>query len=179
MTAPNNLNLSSIEANTHLLIAAAMQGNDSEVERLIPLSDPAFNDSQALCFSAANGHIRCVELLIPVSDPLSSDSVALRMAVCNSHLECARLLVPVSDPMAGDNTILLAAVLSKNEESVALLYPVSNVERVFHMLHKYHSARADEWEWFNGWKERVDAQRMHEVLDSQVQGVLNSAPKKI
>lgn len=128
-------------------------------------------------FAAANGHTRCVELLIPVSDPLSSDSVALRMAVCNSQLECVKLLLPVSDPTAGDNTILLAAVLSKNEESVALLYPVSNVDRVFHMLHKHHLARADEWAWFNGWKERVDAQRVNETLNSYVQIALQSTPQ--
>lgn len=174
-----NSQASSIELNTNLLIAAAISGNITEVERLIPLSDAKANDSQALYFAATNGHLRCVELLIPVSDPLSGDSLALRMAVCNSQVACAKLLLPVSDPQAAESTILLAAVLSKNEEIVALLYPVSNVDHVFHLLGKHHLARADEWDWFKGWKERVDAQRMHEVLSSQVQGTLNSAPKKI
>lgn len=165
--------------NTSFLIAAAMQGHDAEVERLIPLSDPMFNDSQALYFAAANGHTRCVELLIPVSDPLSSDSVALRMAVCNSHVECVKLLLPVSDPTAGDNTILVAAVLSKNEENVALLYPVSDIDRVFHMLHTHYLSRIDEWDWFNGWKERVDAQQMNETLNSHVHIVLQTTPQAV
>lgn len=72
---------------------------------------------------------------------------------------------------------MVAAVLSKNEENVALLYPVSNIDRVFHMLHTHYLSRVDEWSWFNGWKERVDAQQLNETLNSHVHIVLQATPQ--
>lgn len=165
-----------IQHNTNLLIAAAMQGDYTEVERLIPISDPKINDSQALYFAAANGHAYCVERLIPVSDPLCSDSLALRLAVCNKHLACVKLLLGVSDPQAANSSIMLAAVLSGDRECVDLLYPLSDLDKVVDMLHKNNMERVSEWWWF---KERLDNEKLNNFLSGELPTTTQQLRKKI
>ena len=165
-----------IQHNTSLLIAAAMQGDHTEVERLIPISDPKINDSQALYFAAANGHAHCVERLIPVSDPLSSDSLALRLAVGNKHVACVKLLLPLSDPKSLNSTIMVAAVLSGDRECVDLLYPLSELDTVVDMLHKNNMARASEWWWF---KERIDNEKLNDFLSGELSTITQQPRKKI
>lgn len=55
--------------NSHKLIYHATRGNSDEVERLIPVSFPDFEQAAALQLAASNGHVECVRLLIPVTTP--------------------------------------------------------------------------------------------------------------
>ena len=55
--------------NSDLLVIAAKRGRVSEVQRLIPISDPLLDESRALIAAASHGHVECVKLLIPVSYP--------------------------------------------------------------------------------------------------------------
>lgn len=85
------------EHNTRLLNDAAGRGQVEEVARLIPISNPTFNSSEALLTAARMGYAECVELLIPVSDCTVNDSLALRWAARYGYEDCIKLLRPVSN----------------------------------------------------------------------------------
>lgn len=87
----------SVETNTQQLLEAATTGKVDEMRRLIPISDPTFNGSEALLTAARMGHTECVELLIPVSDCAVNDSLALRWAARYGYEDCVKLLRPVSN----------------------------------------------------------------------------------
>lgn len=97
------LSKKAIKQNATLLQVAVMQNNINEVRRLIPLSDPSFDNSIALQQAATLGHVQCVELLIPVST-FDNSHVALRDAAMNGYLDCVKLLIEVMDP--NDNSVL-------------------------------------------------------------------------
>lgn len=61
-------NQKDIKTNTELLIQTSQNGHFSEVQRLIPISNPKANNSLALTRAVVNEHIDIVKLLIPVSD---------------------------------------------------------------------------------------------------------------
>lgn len=84
--------------NSDLLVIAAKRGRVSEVQRLIPISDPLLDESRALIAAASHGHVECVKLLIPVSNPKDCNSRALRLAAIAQDLDCLDVLYPVSDP---------------------------------------------------------------------------------
>ena len=90
----NQLTKDQIDKNTKQLIKASKKGDTEEVKRLISVSDPTMNDSEALKCSAEYGHIECVKLLIPVSDPKAEDSIALAWAAYNGHIDIVELLIP-------------------------------------------------------------------------------------
>lgn len=87
----------SVETNTQQLLEAATTGKVDEVRRLIPISDPRSNGSEALLTAARMGHTECLELLIPVSDCKVNDSLALRWAARYGYEDCIKLLRPVSN----------------------------------------------------------------------------------
>lgn len=62
------------------LVEAARNGNADDVRRFIPLCDPKYNYSEALCAAAEHGRAECVRLLLPVSDPQANNSEALYWA---------------------------------------------------------------------------------------------------
>lgn len=85
-------------SNTLQLIKASREGNIEEVARLIPISDPLYNNCAALQSACWHEHYACVQLLIPVSDPKVHTSAMLRNAVdINDHV-LIDLLYDVSDP---------------------------------------------------------------------------------
>lgn len=152
-----------IEENTNLLIEAARKGDTPEVQRLIPLSDPTCNDSQALVCAASGGHTQCVRLLIPVSvlkSPalnlaagkgytqcvklllpaydLKAKSSALFWATANGHTDCVKLLILASDPKVDNSFALQKAVANAHQSCIDLLYPVSDPSAALHQLqHDY------------------------------------------
>ena len=153
----------SIEENTNLLIEAARKGDTPEVQRLIPLSDPTCNDSQALVCAASGGHTQCVRVLIPVSvlkSPalnlaagkgytqcvklllpaydLKAKSSALFWATANGHTDCVKLLILASDPKVDNSFALQKAVANAHQSCIDVLYSVSDPHAALHQLqHDY------------------------------------------
>ena len=102
--------------NNHKLREASGHGHTDEVRRLIPISNPKFNDSQALIWAAAHGHTECVELLIPVSNANSSDDAApLFKSAQNGHTECVQLLLSVTDPIHYPRALNFAAMEGRRD----------------------------------------------------------------
>jgi len=106
------------------LLEAVKQNNISEVQRLIPLSDPTCDKSFALRTAANLGHFQCVDLLIPISS-IEDRTQALQAAVCGGFYKCVELLIPVSNPKGNSSGALLIAAMRGDEECVKRLAPVS------------------------------------------------------
>lgn len=111
-----------IENNTERLIEAAKNGDLQEVNRLIPISDPKHNDSQALRVAISNDHMDCAQALIGVS---SDYNYALSIAAHNNQLEFLKILMPLSDnhedalqAAAGDNHIECVKLLLDGSKEV-------------------------------------------------------------
>lgn len=83
--------------NNELLVKAARSGDASEVQRLIPLSNPQHNHSCALRMAAENGYTECVKLLLPHSNAKAMNNMALRKATLRRHYDCIDVLCEVSD----------------------------------------------------------------------------------
>ena len=187
--------MSNIEHNTRLLIRAAQNGDDVEVQRLIPISNPKGKDSEALYWATLYGHVRCVELLIGVSDPQANGSYCLKTAAAQGHTQCVALLIPVSDPKADhSNQALLLAVHHGYTECVKLLIPVSdpkdrdsvalrialqnghpNCVDALYGVSDVHAAlkylQNNDMDNYNAWRsfeQRVEAERQHSVLSKEV-----------
>jgi len=141
------------EINTQHLLNAADQGNTAEVQRLISISDLAFNN-EALRRASAHGHVECVKMLIPVSNPKHNDSSALQWASANGYVACVKELIPVSEPKAQNNEALVAAAFYGHHECVDLLFDVCNPEEALEELkmrirvgttgRSYHSAYLEQ-----------------------------------
>lgn len=140
--------MNSIDNNTKLLIKAAEMGKTSELQRLLPISDPKAHDSLALRWAAKHGHIECVHILIPASNPLSMHSQALRNAAEGGFSDCVAALIPVSDPKDNDSEALRWAADERHVECVRLLIPVSNP--------KDRDSEALQWAARSGAHECVD-----------------------
>ena len=78
---------------THLM-TATLNANAAEVQRLMVL-DPTIDGSAALQVAAGQGHVDIVQLLMRVSDPLFQESQALFCAL-QHNTKCVQLLAPVS-----------------------------------------------------------------------------------
>lgn len=109
--------------NSQLLIQAAEAGDAAEVARLIPLSDPQYDNSCALRTAVQYGHTKCLRLLIPVSDCNADNSIALRWAAGVGDVECVRELIPVTHSSQNGLSIsfLCAAAEAGHEQCVQLL----------------------------------------------------------
>ena len=179
----------SIEENTNLLIEAARKGDTPEVQRLIPLSDPTCNDSQALVCAASGGHTQCVRVLIPVSvlkSPalnlaagkgytqcvklllpvydLKAKSSALFWATANGHTDCVKLLILASDPKVDNSFALQKAVANAHQSCIDLLYSVSDPHAALHELQHDYPDDEDVW----GELERRIFQDQRDKLNDQV-----------
>ena len=97
------------------LIRAARDGQTDEVRRLIPISDPKYDDSAALYWAAAKGHTECVRLLVPVSDANSDEASPLFKSAQNGHAECVQLLLPVTDPIHYPRALNFAAMEGRRD----------------------------------------------------------------
>lgn len=156
--------MSNIAENTKLLIQAAERGDAAEVQHLIPISDPTFSDSEALCSAAQYGNAKCVELLISVSDPKADDSAALREASSNGHFKCVELLIPVSDAKANNSQALRYASSYGQLKCVELLYPVSDPTVVLKEL------QYDYPNDYNAWghlQELIEVERVRNTLNAE------------
>ena len=156
----------SIPHNTKLLIQAAESGDAVEVQRLIPISNPKANDSQALQCAAFDGHIKCVKLLIPVSDPKTHNSAALQMAARNGHTQCVQLLIPVSDPKTRNSAALQMATRNGHTQCVEFLYPVSEPMVALQRLQQTYPDNYKKWEKL---QEMVAAEHLRNTLNSQIE----------
>jgi hypothetical protein len=107
---------------TNELIFAARNGNANDVRRFIPLCDPKYNHSEALCAAAENGHAECVALLILLSDPKAQGYHPLRLACMNNHIECVRLFLQ-STPNDDKSLALHECVKHQHLECLELLIP--------------------------------------------------------
>lgn len=107
--------------NTVLLLEAASSGNETEVQRLIPISEPKKQKSLALQQAAKNGHIECVKRLVAESDVDKSN--ALQWAAHNGHVDCLNVLIPLSTKKTKNNIALSWAAKNGHVECVKLLLP--------------------------------------------------------
>ncbi len=106
---------------TQKLIEAAQQGNLEEVLRLIPLSDPKQDNSEALAQAARHGHLDCVEALLPVSEPCVDNSFALWISANQGHSDCVAALIPHSRVKDGNCRALRTAARFGHLDCVEIL----------------------------------------------------------
>jgi len=128
-----------VKKNTAALIDAIREGRFSEVERLLPISDPEANDSAALEVAAQCGHVEIVKLLLPVSAPQNPRCVALVMAVSQGHVDVVKLLLPFSDAQKNQSYALQLAVHGGNAAMIDLLIPVSDYQLALKRLSHTHT----------------------------------------
>ena len=101
------------------LMYAALEGYDSCVSFILPVSDPLAKDRSgmtALMWAACNKDASCVELLLPVSEVLTKDQSgcnALMIAAYKGSTSCVQVLLPVSDILAKSNDGKTAGELAK------------------------------------------------------------------
>lgn len=157
--------MSNIEDNSLLLIQAAADDDVVEAQRLIPISDPTFSNSEALYAATIYGHARCVELLIPVSDTNARENYGLQMAARNGHAQCVRLLVPISDPKANNSAALQMAVENGHTQCIELLYPVSDPMVALTHLQMVHP---DDYNAWGQLYEMIEAERVRHTLSTEI-----------
>lgn len=157
--------MSNIEDNSLLLMQAAADDDAVEVQRLIPISDPTFRNSEALHAAIIYGHARCVELLLPVSDPHSRGSYGLQVAARNGHTECVKLLLPIVNPKANNSYALQAAVENGHTPCVELLYPVSDPTVALQELQHDHPDAYSKWGQL---QQMIDAERLQNTLNAEI-----------
>ncbi|WP_340648713.1 ankyrin repeat domain-containing protein [Pseudoxanthomonas winnipegensis] len=108
------------------IIRAVQRGTASIVKKLISLTEPDLDNSEALIRAASLGRVAMVEALLPHSDALSNESEALLRAARNGHVAAVLALIPHSDPKAQDSRALQAACSKGHVEVVRALLPVSS-----------------------------------------------------
>lgn len=106
-----------IENNTEILLEAAKNGNLTEVNRLIPISDSKRHYSAALRAAISNDHMDCVKALIGVSGDYN---FVFSMVALDNQLEYVKMLMPLSD---NHEDGLHAATANNHIECVKLLLP--------------------------------------------------------
>lgn len=182
--------------NNYKLREAAGHGNTDEVRRLIPISDPKFNDSQALIWAAAYGHTECVRLLIPVSDANPEDAAPLFKSAQNGHAECVQLLLPVTDPLHYPRALNFAAMEGRRDcveilmrvtdptdehsnalrtasrcgrnDIVDVLFEVSDVDTALDILMGQYPNTPQYWQYLKDKVEAFHAQQQNQVLRKEI-----------
>ena len=137
--------MNDIETNTGLLIQAAQDGNAEEVQRLIFVSDPKFNESAALRMAAEKGHFECVTILAPVSEPKSMNSKVLEWAAYIGHLEMLQFLIPLCNPKDRNSYSLQMALYSGHLACVDELLLVSDPIAAWNNYRPIYSKLEDDW----------------------------------
>lgn len=179
------------EDNNIRLVRAAGAGNTAEVAHLIPISNPTHMFNLALRVAAQMGHVECVKLLIPVSLPVKS--APLLNAVEKGHTQCVRLLIPVTeeicihealcvaaqfnfidcvkllvhacDPTYKKSLPLQLAVEHNNQQCIDLLYDFSDPHQALNVLKFRYLDQSKKW---NVLEQRIENERLHDVLSSEV-----------
>ena len=173
--------LMSIEERTQQLIEAAGRGDRSEVQRLIPLSNPSANRNAALENAAKHGHLECLNVLLAACDVSAYMDEVFYKAAFGGNMDCVRSLLPYIDiharasyalisaasggsvpvvefllpyavPTFLDSRALLAAVKRQNHGCVQTLIPVSNVDSVISQIGRDNHEAAEQLRSF---KEKV------------------------
>jgi len=152
--------------NADLLVVAAKEGNSVLVGDLLATVDARDNDSVALRWAAANGHVECVRLLIPVSDPHACHSAALRFSAMAGATECVRALLPLCEVEEDKIKAVSGAVLHGRFDCVDVLYGSCDPNLVLTTLlaHKYASYYRREIARF----QELIPQKQKEVLSEAV-----------
>ena len=86
--------------NSISLIAAARLGDINEVSRLIPISNPLYNNSQALCHAVVRKNTIMAQMLAPVSDVTLNHCEVLQVATLQQDTPMIELLYPYCDASA-------------------------------------------------------------------------------
>lgn len=162
-----------IKNNHQLLIEAIVKENAriDEIKNPISISDPIFNNSEALREAAFQGLTEYLQLLIPVSNPKANNSQALCWAAQEGHIECVTLLIPVSNPTANESYALTRAVQFKRTDIIKLLIPVSDVNTVLQYAQEHNFDTTvlqqciDEYEALQQ-KDRLSAE-LHKITDNK------------
>lgn len=185
---------------TRLLKEAAYYGRIDEVRRLIPISDPTDNDSEALRNAVSQGHLECAKLLavvsdaymglkesawhgnvdllaffIPLCDPKTEDSIALHWAARHGYFECVELLLPHSDAKAHHSAALWRSALCLQWEMVDRLWEVSDPWDAISHLQSHYPNREDAREPL----ERKACEQQKVVLNQHVTTPLVLQRKKM
>lgn len=158
--------MNDIEANTGLLIRAAQEGDTHEVQRLIPLSTPQEQHSQALLQAVRKQHVDCIKILIPVSNPKDYNDLFLE-AVKVGYEPSIELLMVVADPKFNDSEALFWSTEMRNSDIIDMLIDVSDVNVVLRNLKKEYSAD-ESWAW-ECLEEILEARQQKEVLTTAVE----------
>lgn len=152
--------------NVDLLVVAAKEGNSVLVGDLLATVDARDNDSAALRWAAAGGHVECVTLLLPVSEPAANDSQALVWAAMAGSTECVRVLLPFCEVEEDKIRAISSAVVHGRFECVELLYDWCDPNRVLQTLsnHQYASYYRREIARF----QELMPQKQKEVLEQVI-----------
>ena len=160
--------MNDIETNTELLIRAAQEGDTNEVQRLIPLSAPKEQHSQALLQAVRKIHVDCIKVLIPVSNPKDYNDLFLE-AVKVGHEPSIELLMAVADPKFNDSEALFWSTEMRNSDIIDMLIDVSDVNVVLRNLKKEYSAD-ESWAW-ECLEEILKARHQKDVLTAAVEEI--------
>lgn len=170
--------MNDIETNTGLLIVAAHEGNTTEVQRLISLSDPTNYHSRALLKAVRQKHMACVQLLIPVSNPHDCNTILVE-AVKVGYGPNIELLIAAADPKFNASEALYCATEMQNDDIIEMLIDVSDVDEVLRDLKNVYTA--DEAEAWERLEVIVEARRqnklLHKHIDDSVKPAVPVKPK--
>lgn len=116
------------ETYNHTLNKAVNSGYTEIVKLLLPVYDPAADNSFALASAARSGNTKIVELLLPVSDPKENNSLALQWAAQEGYEDIVKILLPQSDPKTNDSLALkwAAEYYDDSTNIIKMLIPVSD-----------------------------------------------------
>jgi hypothetical protein len=103
------------------MIWAAFRGDIQSLNIVMPLFDPASNDSQALCAAVESGSLECCARLLPFSNPLARKSSAFRVAAALGHLDIVRMLASFSGHADFDSDALRSAAAAGDTNVVRFL----------------------------------------------------------
>lgn len=156
--------MNDIAHNTTLLIQAATIGDAAEVQRLIPVSDPKFDDSRALRTAAEKGHFECVKLLAAVSDPKSMNSKALEWAAYIGHLEMLQFLIPLCNPKDRNSYSLQMALYGKHLDCLDELIPVSDPEAALQEYKKVYRGEQNKYDLLQQSIARYQRKMLHDHI---------------
>lgn len=138
----------------YALEVAVRAQNQDAVKRILPLSNPKHNNSEALYFAVHLNDTVLVKMLLPFSDANAGNCRALCAAVRGDNHELVNFLIPHCDPTLGQSAALQETVVYKNQELFDLLCPVSNIQDV------WESIRTDNW--FDKDQRRMVTQRLNQ-----------------
>lgn len=104
------------------------------------------HNNRLLKSAAYHGRIEDVARLIPISDPTDENSEALRLALAVGQLECVQQrLIPVSNIRDGDSGALFATCEYEYNDCIDVLFEESDVCAVLHNLKHEYPNNYEKW----------------------------------